>query len=336
MTWHNPYYNPDLAHHRPHGFCNLEQDVIDPKLAAKWWLQRKLKRLPKAPKKGYQAFQEMWWQQADFSGEDNRVWWLGHASFAFRIDGRYFLTDPVFSKRASPSQLMGPKRRVPPPFELADLPRIDVIMVSHNHYDHLDGPWLRSVVKKFPEAKIVVPLGVKKWFVDCGFSHVTELDWWQSMNCFGVNVYVVPARHWSSRRHYDKNRSLWGGFVLEKNDWRFYFSGDTGFSDVLHTIKERIGPIALAGLPIGAYAPQWFMAPQHMSPDNAVKLFMQLDKPPTIAMHWAVFELADEPIDEPPIALQQALQQANLSDAERERFQLVKIGTSFAIDMDGC
>ncbi len=328
MFYKNPYFDPNKAHHTPTGFRNLENDRILQTDVQRWQWNRKLKRLPLPPKMGYDAFAKLWVETPDFAGEDDRVWWLGHASFYFRLNGKYFLTDPTFSPRASPFSFMGPPRRAASPALVKDLPALDVLLISHNHYDHLDSQTLRHIKQYFPQVTIIVPLGLKSWFTARSFVHVFEYDWHDKHSAYGVNIYPTPARHWSIRSGFDRNQSLWCGFLIEYGDWRFYFSGDSGFSDELHKVRQRYGEISMAGLPIGSYAPKWFMYKQHMDPDDAVKLFMQLGQPLTIAMHWGVFELADESIDEPPEHLMQSLKAQGLG---KDKFILIKQGASLPI-----
>lgn len=328
MFYKNPYFDPNKAHHTPSGFRNLENDQILQADVRRWQWNRQLKRLPLPPKMGYRAFEQLWVQTPDFSGTDDMLWWLGHASFYFRLGGKYFLIDPTFSGRASPFSFAGPKRKVKSPVQIADLPGLDVLMLSHNHFDHLDSQTIRHIKRHYPQVSIIVPLGLKTWFRQRGFNHVFEYDWHDKHTEHGVNIYPTPARHWSVRSGFDRNQSLWCGFILEYGDWRFYFTGDSGYSDELAKVRQRYGEISMAGLPIGAYAPKWFMHQQHMDPDDAVKLFRQLGEPLTIAMHWGVFELADEPIDEPPAHLRQSLTAQGVTSG---RFMLVKQGARMPI-----
>ncbi|NIF46995.1 MBL fold metallo-hydrolase [Enterobacter sp. Ap-1006] len=328
MSWKNPWYNPQLSHHLPDGFCNAEPAVRQPGDVQRWRQERKAQNLPHPPGEGYSAFIERWWQQAELSGSDDRIWWLGHASLLLRLNGHFLLTDPVFSRRASPVSFAGPVRRTEVPLDLNQLPRLDAVLISHNHYDHLDKKTVRRLIKRFPDVHFFVPLGLKAWFSQRGIEQVTELDWWQSFNWCGMVFTAVPARHWSMRTFWDRNRSLWCGWVVEQGNLRFWFSGDSGYTPSLAEIAKRLGPFDMAALPIGAYEPRWFMGDHHMDPQQAVTLWQAIGKPETIPIHWGVFELADESLDKPPQELLAALREKGESD---DLFSPLRIGQSLPL-----
>ncbi|MFV9669392.1 MBL fold metallo-hydrolase [Pantoea sp. KXB25] len=311
MAWKNPWYDSRKAHHTPQGFSNPEPDLRQPGDLKRWRRERKAGGLPLPPRQGYAAFVREWWQPADLSGSDDRIWWLGHAAVLLRLSQRYILIDPVLSSRASPLPFAGPQRKTPAPLSIADLPRLDVVLISHNHYDHLDRSTVKAIVRRFPQATFVVPLGLAKWCRARGVREMHQLDWWQSITLGELHIDAVPARHWSMRTPFDRNRSLWCGWVVRSAACRFWFSGDSGYSDSLAEIIARLGPFTLAALPIGAYAPRWFMAGQHMDPDQAVALWQKAGRPLTLPIHWGVFELADESLDAPPQELAQALYRAH-------------------------
>lgn len=327
MAWLNPWYDPHKPHHAPNGFCNPEPEVheeVHEKDALKRWRkERKAEGLPFPPAQGYQHFIEQWWQPADLSGDDNAVWWLGHACMLLRHHGRYLLIDPALSRRASPVNFYGPKRKTPLALSVEDLPSLDSVLISHNHYDHLDKPTIKRILNRFPQVEFIVPLGLKPWFVRLGAKRVAQLDWWEQTVSAGMTVHAVPARHWSMRTPWDHNRSLWCGWVLHHQHFRFWFSGDTGYFENWNEIPNTLGPFTLAALPVGAYAPRWFMYRHHMDPETAVKIHQQLGQPITIPIHWGVFELADESLDEPPKVLSSAMQAAGMDE---RRFRAWKIG----------
>lgn len=310
MPWKNPWYDPEQPHHRPGGFSNLHSLPRQPGDVKRWREERKARGLPHPPEGGYPAFIERWWQKASITGNDERIWWLGHASLLLRLQGLYLLTDPVFSRRASPLPFIGPVRKTPVPLNLSELPQLDAVLISHNHYDHLDNATVRQISRRFPDVHYFVPLGLKSWFTKRGIRRVTELDWWQSFSWKGIAVTAVPAQHWSMRSPWDRNRSLWCGWVIESPRLRFWFSGDTGYSEDLLEIPRRLGPLDAVAIPIGAYAPRWLMASHHMDPQQAVRLWQQMGRPKTLPIHWGVFELADEALDEPPEELLSALSAA--------------------------
>ncbi|RPE03111.1 MBL fold metallo-hydrolase [Candidatus Pantoea deserta] len=323
MAWKNPWYDASKAHHTPEGFCNLEPDPRQPGDLDRWRKERKAQGLPFPPQNGYEAFKANWFQSADLSGDDDRVWWLGHAAMLLRLNQRYLLIDPALSLRASPLPFAGPKRKTPAPLRISQLPRLDYVLISHNHYDHLDLTTVKRIIQRFPEVTFLVPLGLETWFRRRGARHVYPLDWWQSQRENDLTLTAVPARHWSMRTLKDRNRSLWCGWVIRSEAVNFWFSGDSGFSENLAEIPRRLGPFNLAALPTGAYAPKWFMQSSHMDPDHAVSLWRLMGQPLTIPVHWGVFELADESLDEPPVELSRAIAR---SGEDNGRFAPWKIG----------
>lgn len=307
MRWKNPWFDPLKSHHLIDGFRNLESSLRKPGDVERWRKERKAQGLPHPPSNGYAAFTERWWQKAELQGKDDRLWWLGHATVLLRINGLYLLTDPVLSQRASPLSFAGPERKTPSPIHINELHQLDAVMISHNHYDHLDRSTIRQIVRRFPDTHFFVPLGLKQWFTRRGIRHVTELDWWQSITLQGMTFTAVPAQHWSMRSFWDRNRSLWCGWIIESSHLRIWFSGDTGYTAGLAEIALFRGPLDAALIPIGAYSPRWFMSSHHMDPQQAVTLWQQLGRPFTVPIHWGVFELADESLDMPPQELLTAL-----------------------------
>jgi L-ascorbate metabolism protein UlaG (beta-lactamase superfamily) len=323
MKWQNPWYDATKPHHTPEGFRNPEPDLRQPGDLQRWRKERKAQGLPFPPRQGYEAFEQQWCLKADLSGEQDAVWWLGHAAIMLRLEGRYGLIDPVLSARASPLRFFGPKRKTPAPLAIRDLPALDWVLISHNHYDHLDRPTIKAILRRFPAVQIIVPLGLASWFRRRGARQVIQLDWWQQTQRHGVTFHAVPARHWSMRTLHDRNRSLWCGWTVTTAALNFWFSGDSGYSENLLDIARRLGPFNLAALPVGAYAPEWFMSGQHMNPQQSVSLHQAIGAPITIPIHWGVFELADESLDEPPQALAQAMAAANQNTL---RFRPWRIG----------
>ncbi|MCH7859703.1 MAG: MBL fold metallo-hydrolase [Candidatus Marinimicrobia bacterium] len=254
------------------------------------------------------------WEIINAPGGRLVVTWLGHAAFLIQMDGLNILTDPNFSERASPVQFAGPRRVTPLPVEPDRLPPIDVVVISHNHYDHLD----KGTVRRLGNGPTwYVPLGLKGWFARQGVTRVVELDWWDRVDLkAGREIICVPAKHFSSRTLWDRNETLWAGWVLASPDHRVYFAGDTGYSQHFADIGERAGPLDLALLPIGAYNPEWFMSSVHITPDQAVQAHRDLSARRTIGMHWGTFILTDEPFLEPPRRLRESAARAGLSAEE--------------------
>lgn len=329
MTSKNPWYNPAISHHTPEGFCNPEPELRQSGDIKRWRRERRAQDLPRPPAQGYEQFIKRWWQPADLSGHEDAVWWLGHACILLRITGRYTLIDPALSARVSPVQFFGPRRKTPSPMAISDLPALDNVFVSHNHYDHLDRPTIKKILRRFPLVNFVVPLGLGKWFRRIGARSVVELDWWQQTQVDALTVHAVPARHWSMRTLWDRNRSLWCGWVFQNERLNFWFSGDSGYSENLLEIPRRLGPFNLAALPVGAYAPKWFMRGQHMDPEQAVFLHQAMGQPYTVPIHWGVFELADESLDEPPEVLRHAMESFPL---DTHRFYAHRIGSKIPLN----
>jgi N-acyl-phosphatidylethanolamine-hydrolysing phospholipase D len=218
--------------------------------------------------------------------------WIGHATFVLRLGGKLIATDPVWSER-----LAVVRRRAPPGVPFERLPPLDIVTVSHNHYDHLDAPTITRIGAR---PLYVTPLGNGRWLKKAGAENVVELDWWQSHTVDGVEITLVPARHWSMRAPWNRNDALWGGFVYRAREGVAYHSGDTALFDGFRDIGARLGPIDWAMLPIGAYEPRWFMEPQHMNPEDCGEAFLRLGARTLCAMHWGTFKLTDEPLGEPP------------------------------------
>jgi N-acyl-phosphatidylethanolamine-hydrolysing phospholipase D len=254
------------------------------------------------------------------------VTWIGHATVLAQFGGLNVLTDPIFSERASPFGFVGPKRAQPPGLSLAQLPRIDVVLISHNHYDHLDDASVRALNAQAGGAPLfVVPLGLKAWLAERGITNAVELDWWQSHRIAGheLEVVLTPVQHWSGRSLGDRMETLWGGYAVFAPDLHLYFSGDTGYSKDFVDTRERFaarqtaelgGGFDIALIAVGAYEPRWFMASQHVNPAEAVQVHLDLGAKQSLGVHWGTFELTDESLDEPPRALAEARRAQALAD----------------------
>jgi L-ascorbate metabolism protein UlaG (beta-lactamase superfamily) len=244
------------------------------------------------------------------------VTWVGHATVLLRVGGLSVLTDPQFSERASPVPFAGPKRVAPPVPALSELPHIDAVVVSHNHYDHLDLASVRALAAQAGGSpRFYVPLGLKDWFVRRGIHDVTEMDWWQSTRLGGLTIDLVPVQHWSKRTLRDTNQSLWGGWVLRHPELAFFFAGDTGYSKDFQDIRAKFGGFDLAAIPIGAYAPRWFMQIMHLDPAEAVQVHKDINARRSLAIHWGTFaNLTDEILYEPPQRLAEERKKAGLSE----------------------
>ena len=262
------------------------------------------------------------WKELTPSSTDYLVW-IGHATYLINKDGLTILTDPVFSKRASPVRFAGPKRLIPPAIPIDKLPKIDVITVSHNHYDHLDLRSLKKIYKANPNAIFLVPKGDKRRLERRGIENVKEFLWWEEIEINGSKFTFTPVQHWSARGIADRNKSLWGGWFMELKTESIYHSGDTGYSGDFIETKKRLGSPSLSLIPVGAYAPRWFMKTNHVNPPEAIQVALDLESKRNFGMHWGTFQLTDEAIMEPPELLKQSLKELGLSE---EFFRVLKPG----------
>jgi len=308
-------------HHRDGGFQNNHGDVEPKSLAdvIRWRWSAARRGLPPRPLNPIPALPaDLGFLHAN-SGESQTpaVTWIGHATVLAQLGGLNLLTDPIFSERASPLSFAGPKREQPPGLALAELPHIDAVLVSHNHYDHLDLPSVRALAAQAGGSPLfAVPLGLADWFRRRGIERVVELDWWQSHALAGLEIVLVPAQHWSARGLNDRMKTLWGGFAVFAPDCQLFFAGDTGYSRDFTDIRERFaerqqgGGFDIALIPIGAYEPRWFMKEQHVNVEEALKIHADLGAQRSLGVHWGTFELTDEALDEPPrqLAWQRAAQ----------------------------
>lgn len=332
----NPYYDPAKPHHRPDGFQNTHNEFTPKTLAEvlrwRWDASRQgLPRPPQTPIPRVAADLAFLRSNATAGARmQPAVTWIGHATVMAQLAGLTLLTDPIFSMRASPSTLIGPKRHQPPGVALPELPRVDLVLVSHNHYDHLDGASVDSLNRQPGGPPLfVVPLGLKPWLAARGIRHAVELDWWQGHRIAApageVEVMLVPAQHWSARGINDRMSTLWGGFAVFAGHCHLFYAGDTGYSrdfnDMRAHFAERQSPAQGGGfdmalLPIGSYEPRWFMASQHVNVDEALKIHVDLGAKRSLGVHWGTFELTDEPLDEPPRVLAEERRARGLSDDE--------------------
>jgi N-acyl-phosphatidylethanolamine-hydrolysing phospholipase D len=250
------------------------------------------------------------------------ITWIGHATLLVQVDGLGILTDPQWSDRAGPTSWLGPRRLGPPGLAFESLPRIDVVVISHDHFDHLDLPTVRRLAAT-QDPLFLVPLGMRDWFRDNGMSHVEELDWWQEYQYRGVRFVCVPAQHFSQRSFWDGNRRLWASWAIVGRERRLYFGGDTGYFDGFREAGRRLGPFDVVALAIGSYLPAEIMKAVHTTPEEAVQAFLDLDGGVMLGMHWGTFDLAEEPLEEPPVRMRGEFERRHLDPA---RAWILKIG----------
>lgn len=250
--------------------------------------------------------------------DEVRLTWIGHATFLIQVPGANILTDPVWSTRVSPVPWAGPARIAPPGVPFDALPSIDAVLLSHDHYDHLDRPTVRRLHARFGDGvQWFVPLGLSAWLHALGIQRVIELDWWEDVQTKtatgSMRITALPARHWTRRGPRGMNTRLWASYSIEAGGARVYFGGDTGYAPFYEHIGRSHAPFTAALLPIGAYEPRWFMKPAHMTPEEAVRAYQELGATGVFAgMHWGTFRLADEPPLEPPVRTRAAWQKAGL------------------------
>jgi N-acyl-phosphatidylethanolamine-hydrolysing phospholipase D len=342
----NEDYNAAKKHHRPDGFQNNYTAATDKSRMdlLKWQWERARAGLPKPPEKPTPTAQaDMRFVSANNGkAQEPAITWIGHATMLVQMGGLNILTDPIFSERASPVQFAGPKRYQAPGIALKDLPRIDVVLLSHNHYDHLDTASVKALNQQPGGAPLfIVPLGVKKWFAAEGITNVQQLDWWDSFpvkTAAGeVQVHFTPVQHWSARSLGDRRATLWGGYALFASDFHLYFSGDTGYSKDFTDTRERFatrqtaalgGGFDMALIAVGAYEPRWFMKEQHVNPEEAVQIHLDLQAKRSVGVHWGTFDLTDESLDQPPKDLAAARAAKKLP---QEAFDVMAIGQTLKL-----
>jgi N-acyl-phosphatidylethanolamine-hydrolysing phospholipase D len=237
------------------------------------------------------------------------VTWVGHSTLLVQIDGINFLTDPMWSKTASPVPPIGPRRLVKLGLAIEDLPPIDFVVISHNHYDHMDVPTLKKLFTINPDTVFFVPMDNAKLLRKKGIKKVQQMDWGESIEFKNLVIHCLPSQHWSKRSLNDTNKSGWASWAMTSANKRFYFAGDSGYFDGFKTIGEALGPFDLAAMPIGAYKPQTMMQSSHMDPEQAVQATLDIQASKAVAIHFGTFDLADEPINEPPQRFKQAAQE---------------------------
>ena len=258
------------------------------------------------------------------------ITFINHSSFLIRFRDTTVLTDPVFSERCSPVGWAGPRRARPPGIALADLPRPDIVVLSHNHYDHMDLPSLRTINRLYAP-RFVTTLGNAPALARIGI-RATELDWWQDVTLGPLHITVTPARHFSARTPFDRNRTLWGGFMLRAAGGQVLFAGDSAAGAHWGAIRERLGAPGVALLPIGAYEPRWFMQAAHVNPAEAVQAHLALEAQWSVGMHFGTFQLTDEGIEAPLDALAQAREGAGITP---DRFTVCGFGETRVFPLGG-
>lgn len=311
---------PPKHHHTAQGFRNNYVESVTKSLGdvLRWQMQRIRDRLPPAaaiPTPRARADLNFIRRNAAAGGEMvPAATWIGHATMLVQASGINVLTDPIFSKRASPVQFAGPARAQEPGIAMEDLPHVDVVVISHNHYDHLDRASVRALAQQAGGSPLfLVPLGVKRWLEGVGITRAVELDWWgghsvAAANGCQIEFQFTAAQHWSGRTLRDRNRTLWGGWAAIADDFHWFFTGDTGYSRDFADTRRRFagrqapgqgGGFDLALIAVGACLPRWFMKDQHVDLEEAVQIHLDLGAKRSVGVHWGTFALADDPLDQP-------------------------------------
>ena len=248
------------------------------------------------------------------SNQKNYGIWIGHSTFFINNGDLDILTDPIFSKRASPIRFAGPKRLIDSPLQISDLKNVDIVVISHNHYDHLDIPSLKTIQKLFPEVIFLVPVGDKKLLKKYSLKNIYEFNWWESFSLKNTKFIFTPTQHWSARGIFDRNKSLWGGWFIKTESLKLFHAGDTGYSDDFKAIRAKLGSPDYAFIPIGAYDPEWFMGESHVNPEDAVQIMEDLGNPDSFGMHWGTFTLTSEDTIEPKERLEAITKKKNIDN----------------------
>lgn len=253
---------------------------------------------------------------------DPSVTWIGHSTLLLQLDGVNILTDPHWGMRASPLSWAGPRRLGPPGLAFEALPPIHVVVISHDHYDHLDLPTVKRLAAAH-DPLFLVPLGLKAWLAGRGVMHVEELDWWQERQYRGLRFVCVPAQHFAQRTPWDRNRRLWASWAVLGPARRFYFGGDSGYFGGFKEAGDRLGPFDLSAIAIGAYVPAAIMRFTHTTPEQAVQASVDLRSRALLGIHWGTFDLAEEPLDEPPRRMRAEAERRGIGS---DRAWIIKVG----------
>lgn len=320
-----PQPEPDYStHHTPDGRFHNPRPLAkhdDPWAFVKWRVQRVAPTPIEFPSQTVDV------PFLKTNRTESTLTWIGHSTFLLQHAGVNVLTDPVFSKRVSPVQWAGPARTTPVAMTLEELPAIDAVIISHDHYDHLDLPTVQWFAKQKQPPLFIVPLGIGQWLKEQGYPRWVELDWWQSTQFNGWTFNCVPVQHFSGRHLLKMRKNLWAGWVLQAPDnqnraiSKVFFGGDTGYFDGFKDIYKKFGEMDVSMIPVGAYNPRWFMKDMHVNPAEAVQIHQDIQSKYSVGMHWGTFILTDEPMDEPPVALKKALDAKQIPHNEFEVYQ---------------
>jgi N-acyl-phosphatidylethanolamine-hydrolysing phospholipase D len=323
-------------HHTEDGFKNLYPSPERPFFKSFFWITNKL--ITGEDKSKIVPADSISVNLDDLknSSSEYKFWWVGHSTVLVQGPKFTFITDPQFSDRASPVSFAGPIRHKPPAFQIKDIPKIDFVLISHNHYDHLDENSIKTI-HQIHDPIFFVPLKVGEILKDWGIQKIVELDWWEYVEIFDFKIYCTPARHFSARSLWDRNKTLWGGWFVEdqKHQFNFYFAGDTGYEAFFKEIHDHIGKPHVALIPIGAFEPRWFMREVHVNPEEAFRAFLDLDADVLFPIHWGTFFLAEERMDLPPKRLKESYENWKKENSSSNKsVKIIKIGEFIKIALD--
>jgi len=309
----NPYYDTSKSHHTPLGFINPFLDNNQQHKSIGELIKMLMEDRPNVD--GIEKNNISLFTLNNLENTTSRfAVWGGHSTLFLYIDGKLILTDPIFSEYCSPVQFIGPKRYTMPAINKKLLKMVDLVLISHNHYDHLD---YNTVMLIRNRASWVVPLGLKVWFNNLGIYDVNEYDWWDEDLVKGVKITCLPSQHWSKRTVLKEFDTLWSSWSIEYKGFKFWFAGDTGYnSHQFKEIGEKIGPFDFSAIPIGGYEPRWFMKNFHVNPSEALQIHMDVKSKRSVGIHWGTFVLTTEPIEEPPKKIKQLLRQKGMNTKE--------------------
>ena len=294
----NPHYNPDKAHHTLTGFKNpyLNQDSQRKNFSDLFKMMTTERPDPKPQMEKDLSIDSI---IQKINNNKSFITWIGHSTMLLHANGKTILTDPIFSDRCSPVQFLGPKRYSYPTIYIESLPKIDLVVISHNHYDHLDKNSVKSLGKDSATVWYV-PLGLKKWFNQLNIKNVIELDWFDEERQDNVKIICLPSQHWSKRSLFKSFDTLWSSWFIKIGNFKFWFAGDTGYNKIqFKHIGDNYGPFDLTAIPIGAYEPRWFMKDFHVNPEESIFIHNDTKSKKSIGMHFGTFVLTTEPILEP-------------------------------------
>ena len=323
----------DGAHHAADGSFRNPWPDSEPRGwrdVLQWRRQRRGQVLPADPPRGSLPTARPEISRPRAPDTEHTATWIGHSTVLLQSGGLNIITDPMFSQRAFPVQWAGPRRIMDAALPIDALPPLDIILLSHTHYDHLDKPAVRQLARAHPGASWVVPLGVGAYIRAWGAREIVEVDWWQQTTIGALRVTATPARHFSARRLGDRNKTLWCGFAFECQGKRAFFAGDTAYHDQFRQVGERCGPFDFVMIPIGAYDPRWFMHVVHVDPEEAVQIYRDIaaaqpveSHPLMLGIHWGTFRLTDEAMDEPP---KRAAERWRLAGLDNDRLWIARFG----------